>query len=342
MHLVAFERREPRHVSATARAALHEASGGLEGLEEPPALGQRIGAVASPDEVVDLNRALALKFAVEDAGAPEAEADSLLPADPVEFLRSFGEALDQARDALAFLDGLRRRWDGPDLADLGVTESRGEVKVHAPVPRPGKLIGVAGNHPSSGSGEAPPAQPLFFLKASSAVVGPEAEVVLPSCSRCVEPGGALALVIGCEARDVAAAEALDCVAGYTAANDLVARDFPDAGGASFMGRCFDTFAPLGPALVTRDEVGDPQALAVRTRRNGEVVGDASTKEMVFPVAELVAFASRIMTLEPGDVIFSPMSGSADGGTPRWLQDGDVLEVQVERVGLLRSYVRRGS
>ncbi len=346
MKLVTFERLRPRRVSATARAALHESSGGIEDLEDPPALGRRIGALTMPDEVVDLNRALALKFAVEDAGAPEAEADSLLPVDPLEFLGAFDDALEQARAALAFLDTLRQRWDEPDLADLGVIEARGDVRLHAPVPRPGKVIGVARNYPAHASeaGASTPEEPVLFLKASSAVIGPEDEIVLPAASRTVDYEGELAVVIGRVAKELAAREALAHVAGYTAANDVSARDYQDIRGQRFIGKSFDTFAPLGPALVTRDEVPDPQSLALRTRVSGEILQDASTKEMTFPVAELVAFASRIMTLEPGDVILTgtPAGVGRSRTPPRWLQDGDLVEVQIENVGMLRSYVRRGS
>ncbi len=344
MHLVTFERRRPRAVSATSRAALELASGGLEGLEEPPALGRRVGALLGPDEVVDLNRALALKFAVEDAGAPEAEADSLLPAEPLEMLRSWEDVLPEARAALAFVEGMRRRWDGPDLADLGVIEPRGEVHLHAPVPRPGKVIGVARNyaaHAAEQGDAAPPEEPVLFLKASSSVIGPDGEILLPAASRCVDYEGELAVVIGRRTREVAAAAALDHVAGYTVANDVSARDFQNTRGQRFIGKSFDTFAPLGPALVTRDEIPDPQGLGVRTRVSGEILQDGNTKEMLFPVAELVAFASRIMTLEPGDVLLTgtPAGVGQARRPPRWLRDGDVVEVRVERVGTLRSYVR---
>jgi 2-keto-4-pentenoate hydratase/2-oxohepta-3-ene-1,7-dioic acid hydratase in catechol pathway len=281
---------------------------------------------------------------VEDAGAPEAEADSLLPVDPLEFLRAFDDALPQARDALAFLDGLRQRWDEPDLADLGVVEPRSAVRLHAPVPRPGKLIGVARNYPAHASevgGAAAPEEPALFLKASSAVVGPEAEIVLPAASRQVDYEGELAVVIGRAAREVPARDALDYVAGYTAANDVSARDYQDTRGQRFIGKSFDTFAPLGPALVTRDEVPDPQALGLRTRVSGEILQDASTKEMTFPVAALVAFASRIMTLEPGDVILTgtPAGVGKARKPPRWLREGDLVEVQIENLGTLRNYVR---
>ena len=153
--------------------------------------------------------------------------------------------------------------------------------------------------------------------------------------------GELAVVVGRSARDLGIETALDCVAGYCAANDVTARDFQNARGQRFIGKSCDTFTPLGPVLVTADEVPDPQDLAIRTTVSGEVVQSGHSKEMVFPVAEILAFASRLMTLEPGDVLLTgtPAGVGAARNPPRFLRDGDLVEVAVERVGHLRNYVR---
>ena len=173
-----------------------------------------MGAVLEPptgEEIVDLNRAFALKLAVEDAGAPEAEADSRLPSAPLDFLRAFDDARAAANDALEFVRAFRHRYDGPDLRALGVIEPRAQVRIHAPVPRPGKVIGVARNylaHAEEMGGSKAPEEPVLFIKASSAVIGPEDEIQLPAASRQVDFEGELAVVVGRTARSISAADAL--------------------------------------------------------------------------------------------------------------------------------------
>jgi 2-keto-4-pentenoate hydratase/2-oxohepta-3-ene-1,7-dioic acid hydratase in catechol pathway len=182
----------------------------------------------------------------------------------------------------------------------------------------------------------------LFLKASSAVIGPGDHILLPPVSREVDYEGELAAVVGRRARAVPRSHALEYLAGYTAANDVSARDFQGVRGQHFIGKSFDSFAPLGPALVTRDELPDPQALSLETRVSGETLQSASTKEMSFSVAELVEFASRITTLEPGDVLLTgtPAGVGKARTPPRWLRDGDLVEVAIEGIGVLRNPVRR--
>ena len=136
-------------------------------------------------------------------------------------------------------------------------------------------------------------------------------------------------------------EALEYVGGYTAANDVTARDFQNVRGQHFIGKSCDGFAPLGPVLVTPDEISDPQSLGLRTVVSGHLRQEAQTKEMIFSVAEIISFASRLMTLEPGDVLLTgtPSGVGAAASPPRWLADGDVVDVEVQHVGRLRNYVR---
>jgi 2-keto-4-pentenoate hydratase/2-oxohepta-3-ene-1,7-dioic acid hydratase in catechol pathway len=321
---------------------------GFEAFESTTPGARRLGALLSigsqTGAVVDLNRALAVKLAGEDVGAPEAEADSLLPPDALSFLRDGARALAAARDAFAFAADALDRYDGPDLLRAGVVEPRRRVRLCAPVPRPGKIVGIASNYPSNGpprNGDARP-EPLLFLEAPSAVIGPDDDVVLPAASQRVDYGGTLAVVIGRRTRAIAPAEALGCVAGYCVASDLDCRDQRGGRGQHFIGRSCDTFTPIGPALVTSDEVPDPQALAIRTTLSGEVVQSGSTKEMVHTVAEILAFVSRLVTLEPGDVVLTGTPGGigASRRPPRWLRDGDVIDVDVEGLGRLCSHVRR--
>jgi 5-carboxymethyl-2-hydroxymuconate isomerase len=294
---------------------------------DAPRLGALLGEGPRAGDVVDLERAA--------PGRAPAELEVWL-ADPGA-RRAAEDALTAARAALA-------RGDAEALARAGALHARRALRLLAPA-RPGKIVAVARNYAAhaaelGGARERPP-EPVLFLKATSAVIGPDAPIELPEASRQVDYEGELAAVIGRPAREVAAADALACVAGYTAANDVSARDFQNVRGQHFIGKSCDGFCPLGPALVTADEVGDPQALALETRVSGKSMQRASTREMIFPLAELIAFASRLMTLLPGDVILTgtPAGVGAAQSPPRWLVLGDAVEVEIERIGCLRNPVR---
>ncbi len=348
MQLVSFERRE----NATDRRPQHhsmaEHSLGFETLGSTTPGTRRLGALIQLDRhagsVVDLNRALAVKLASEDAGAPEAEADSLVPSDMLTFLRCGARALEDARAALDFALDALEQFDAPDLRRAGIVEPRREVRLCAPVPRPGKILAVAQNYAADAKerGSNQRKEPILCLKAPTSVIGPDDEIKLPSVSQQVDFEGELAVVIGRTAHSVSPEAALDHVVGYCIANDVTARDFQRQRGQRFIGNSCDSFAPMGPALVTTDEVPDPQDLGIRTIVSGEVMQSARTKEMIFPVADLVSFASRLMTLEPGDVILTgtPAGVGAAHKPPRWLTDGDVVDIAVERLGRLHNYVRR--
>src|SRR5512134_1604863 len=224
MHLVSFERREsergPERPGAAQRSSsLGDSALGFESLEATRPGTRRLGAVlpSGPHagSIVDLNRALAIRLASEDVGAPEAEADSLLPSEMHAFLRRGPPALAMARAALEFAADAVDRYDAPDLLRAGVVEPRRRVRLWAPVPRPRKIIGVARNYPAHArerGAAAPPSEPVLFLKAPSAVIGPDDEIWLPAASSRVDWEGELAVVIGAHARDVGAQDALACVA----------------------------------------------------------------------------------------------------------------------------------
>jgi acylpyruvate hydrolase len=351
LHLVTFERLEGREYRVAERGddSLHGelAALGLELGQSGSAGARRVGALLPPGpnagEVVDLNRALAVLYALEDVGAPEAQADSLLPTDTHAFLRQLAVALPAAQRALEFVTEASERYDAPDLGRAGVVLPRRSVRLVAPVPRPGKILAVARNYPAHAAeagGSAPP-EPVLFLKAPSAVIGPEDEIVLPKHSQAVDYEGELAVVIGRVARHLTEKSALAFVAGYTVANDVSARDYQNVRGQHFIGKSCDTFAPLGPALVTQDEIPDPHDLSIRTFLSGELVQSARTKEMTFPIARVLAFASTLMTLEPGDLLLTgtPAGVGVARKPPRFLREGDVVDVEIERVGRLRNFVR---
>jgi 2-keto-4-pentenoate hydratase/2-oxohepta-3-ene-1,7-dioic acid hydratase in catechol pathway len=211
----------------------------------------------------------------------------------------------------------------------------------APVPRPGKVIAVGLNyhaHAAEG-GAAIPAAPMLFAKFPTAVVGPGATVEWdPALTDAVDLEAELAVVIGRRARRVREDAALDHILGYTCLNDVSARDLQFADKQFVRAKSLDTFCPMGPVLVTADEIPDPGTLAVRSYRNGELMQDGHTSDLIFSVPHLVAFCSRAFTLEPGDVIAT--------GTPAgvgWYRDpkvvmheGDVMTVEIEGIGRLEN------
>jgi 2-keto-4-pentenoate hydratase/2-oxohepta-3-ene-1,7-dioic acid hydratase in catechol pathway len=193
-------------------------------------------------------------------------------------------------------------------------------------------VGVGRNYSvhAAERGAEVPAEPVVFLKPATAVVGPEAPVVLPPEAKEVHHEAELAAVVGRVARRIAVEEAGAYLLGYTAANDVSARDLQQSDGQWTRAKGFDTFCPLGPAIETEVDPGD---LSITCRVNGEVRQQASTADMVFGVAELLAFASRVMTLLPGDVI---LTGTPAGTSA--IHPGDRMEVEIERIGVLRNPV----
>jgi 2-keto-4-pentenoate hydratase/2-oxohepta-3-ene-1,7-dioic acid hydratase in catechol pathway len=220
--------------------------------------------------------------------------------------------------------------------------SLSDVTLLAPVPSPSKVIGIGLNYMDHCREQNidPPAAPVIFAKFPTAVVGPDAAIRWnPALTEKVDYEVELAVVMGRTARRVPAAEALDYVAGYTICNDVSARDLQFGDKQWVRGKSLDTFCPLGPWLATRDEVPDPQALAIRSTLNGQVMQDSTTNEMIFGVSQLIEFISHAFTLLPGDVI---ATGTPDGvgvfRSPQvFLKDGDVVTMEIEGLGQLTNH-----
>jgi acylpyruvate hydrolase len=228
------------------------------------------------------------------------------------------------------------------LAERGLAVRRDEVQILAPVPRPGKLLCIGLNyrdHAKEG-GVAVPVSPILFSKFSTAIVGPGDPVLIPRGSQKVDYEAELAVVMGRRVRRVSFERALDAVLGYTCLNDISARDFQFGDGQWQRGKSCDTFAPMGPCLVTADEIADPQQLPIRLRLNGQVMQESNTREMIFSVARLIAFISENITLEPGDVIATgtPSGVGFARKPPVFLKAGDALEVAIEGIGALANPV----
>jgi 2-keto-4-pentenoate hydratase/2-oxohepta-3-ene-1,7-dioic acid hydratase in catechol pathway len=242
---------------------------------------------------------------------------------------------------------------GPDLVEYLATgeASEGEpvpladVRLLAPVPKPGKIVGIGLNYRdhAAESGQPIPEAPILFPKFANSVIGPGEPIVVPPATEQPDYEAELGVVIGRTATRVAADEALSHVAGYTCTNDVSARDLQSRSSQWMLGKAIDTFLPCGPWLVTSEEIPDPQALAIRLTLNGEELQSSNTRQMVFGVAELVAFISRTLTLEPGDLLATgtPPGVGFARTPPVWLRDGDEVTVEIEGIGTLTNPVRAG-
>jgi 2-keto-4-pentenoate hydratase/2-oxohepta-3-ene-1,7-dioic acid hydratase in catechol pathway len=224
----------------------------------------------------------------------------------------------------------------------GLLTQRSEARLLAPVPRPGKLIAIGLNYRdhATESNMPIPEKPVVFSKFTSSVIGANELVVLPAKSEQVDYEAELGVVIGRRAKNVSLDQALDYVLGYTIINDVSARDFQFADGQWQRGKSCDTFAPMGEAIVTTDEVPDPHNLSIKMHLNDKTMQDSNTNQLIFGVPELIAFLSETITLEPGDVIATgtPPGVGFARKPPVFLKHGDVMEVEIEKLGVLRNPV----
>ena len=243
---------------------------------------------------------------------------------------------------LALTDGLQRA-----AAALQTAQAAGkfvEGRLLAPIPMPGKVICIGLNYRDHAleGGHAIPTEPVCFSKFSSAVIGPDAEVELPAVAHKVDYEAELVVIIGKRGKNIPREQAMNHVAGYTNGNDVSARDWQIGrpGGQWLLGKTPDTFAPMGPYLVTKDEIADPNQLQIQLRLNGETLQNSSTKELIFKIDELIAHLSQLITLEPGDVIFTgtPPGVGAARKPPIFLKPGDINEVEIAGLGVLRNPV----
>jgi 2-keto-4-pentenoate hydratase/2-oxohepta-3-ene-1,7-dioic acid hydratase in catechol pathway len=219
-----------------------------------------------------------------------------------------------------------------------------QVKFHAPVVDPHKIVCIGLNYKdhAAESGAPIPKDPVLFSKYATALIGHGEAIVLPKVSQEVDYEAEFVIVVGKKGRYLTLANAMEYVAGYTVGHDVSARDWQlrKDGKQWMVGKTFDTFAPMGPVLVTKDEVPDPQNLPILLKLNGEVMQNSNTKQMIFGVAELLVYLSQVFTLEPGDLIFTgtPPGVGVARKPPVYMKGGDVAEVEIEGLGLLRNPV----
>jgi 2-keto-4-pentenoate hydratase/2-oxohepta-3-ene-1,7-dioic acid hydratase in catechol pathway len=251
--------------------------------------------------------------------------------------------LEQGEEALRLAEEVGRRSDAVVLP----VEGDGPAKLLAPLSDPRKIVCLGLNYRdhAAETGATIPSEPILFSKYATALVGWGSPIVLPADSKEVDYEAELVLVVGKGGRHIPASRAWEHIAGYTIGHDVSARDWQlrKEGRQWMVGKTFDTFAPLGPHLVTADEVSDPHALGIRLRLNGQTMQDGNTNQMVFRANEILAYLSHVFTLEVGDLIFTgtPAGVGMARKPPVFLKGGDVVEVEIEGLGVLWNPVVQG-
>ena len=231
-----------------------------------------------------------------------------------------------------------------ETAKLSIDENA--AKLAPVIPDPAKIVCLGLNYRDHAleSNAQIPEEPILFSKYATALIGLDDAIELPSVSQEVDYEAELVVAIGRGGRNIARERAMDHVAGYMIGHDVSARDWQlrKPGKQWMAGKTFDTFAPIGPWLVTLDEIPNPHSLGIRLRLNGAIAQDSNTSQLIFPIDYVVSYLSQIFTLQPGDLIFTgtPPGVGMARTPPVWLKDGDVVEVEIDGLGLLRNPVVR--
>jgi acylpyruvate hydrolase len=295
----------------------------------------RLGAFAD-GLVVDLNAAY--RTLLEERGERSARelAIAAVPTEMVTFLEAGEHAINAAKDALALVARL-----GADAArERGLARPAQSVRLRAPVPRPPKFILVGLNYQDHAeeAGFKIPEVPTIFSKYANCVIGPGDPIKIPKVSSMIDYEGEYAFVIGRAGRDIPADHAMEYVAGYTMVNDVSCRDYQMKTGQWMIGKTFDTFAPMGPYLVTREEIADPHRLEISLYLNGQRMQHSNTRNLIFKTEYLIAFLSQVFTLEPGDVISTgtPAGVGYARKPPVFMKPGDRVRIEIEGLGVLEN------
>jgi len=253
-----------------------------------------------------------------------------------------GEAvMALTREAWEYGQRLVGQTPSEELAQRRLAYPAKRVRLLAPIPSPARNVFCLGRNYADHAAErgaAAPEHPVYFTKPATAVVGPGDDVVHHAITKELDYEVELTAVIGTGGRDIPRAEALKHVFGYTIINDVTARDLQKRHQQWFKGKSLDTFCPMGPVLVTADEIADPQTLSVAMRINGETRQSSHTSKMIFPVDECIAVLSQGFTIRPGDVIATGTPEGVGAALGKFLKAGDKMEAEVERIGVLANKV----
>lgn len=298
---------------------------------------QRVGAFID-NQVIDLNYACEEMLKSRDQLRAKQIAEAYLPANMVEFLQGGEQSLSMAKEVVNFALN-----SGKEFA-RNVVLPVSNVRLEAPVQNPGKMICVGHNyreHILEMGRELPP-YPVVFAKFANTIIGPQDDIPFYPISDQLDYEVEFTFVIGKRARNVTGDKALDYVSGYTITNDVTYRDIQRRTIQWLQGKTVEGSAPMGPWLVTKDEITDPSSLEVVLTVNGEERQRSNTKNLLFTVPYLVEFLSGLMTLEPGDVILTGTPGGV--GVARnpqvFLKDGDVVRIEIDQIGILENRVKR--
>ena len=296
----------------------------------------RIGAVTDDNQVVDLNYAYQAQLQSEGKYRYQEIAEAFVPATMEAFLQGGKESMELAKKAIDYA------LSNPESFDHTLVWNKDEVKTEAPVTNPGKILAVGHNYREHilEMGRELPENPVMFAKFANTVIGPEDDIPYFPISEMLDYEAEFAFVIGKQARNVSEEDALDYVAGYTIANDVTYRDIQRRTLQWLQGKTIDGSAPMGPWLVTSDEITDPSGLEIFLTVNGEERQRSNTANLVFDVKKMLSFASGLMTLEPGDVILTGTPGGVGfARDPQvFLKDGDVVRIEVDKIGALENKV----
>ena len=294
--------------------------------------GPQLGVIAAGDQVLhagDLNARYKGQIVQ----------DCTIPNDMKQFI-------EQSETLLPYIEALLQCYENDsEKKDLTIS-SLADVEVLAPISQPEKIICVGLNYLDHcrETNMEPPPSPVIFSKYANTIIGDKDAILLPINSQQVDYEAELAIVIGKEAKCVSEAEAEDYVFGYTIMNDVSARDLQFADGQWSRGKSADTFAPIGPVIVTKDEVGDPHQLDISLTLNDEMMQQSNTSNLIFKIPTIVSYLSQSMTLKPGDLIATGTPpGVGMGRNPQvWLKEGDILSISIEKIGTLTNHVKNDS
>lgn len=292
--------------------------------------------------VADLQNAAALAETAKYGAAAVQPLLERFPSCLLAYLQGGAATRSIAQSTLEFLNGLPESVVEQLTGNGAVLYREDQIRRRAPIERPGKIICVGLNYRdhAAESGIPVPTEPVLFCKYSNTVIGPEDTVMLPKASTELDYEAELVFFIGKTGRNIPAAEAMDYVAGYTCGHDVSARDYQlkRGGGQWMVGKTWDTFAPMGPVLVTADEDLDPHNLPIRCVLNGETMQNSNTNQFVFNIPQIIEYLSHIITLEAGDAVFTgtPPGVGFARKPPVFLKDGDVAEIQIDGIGVLRN------